>query len=309
MCAHRQNLELADHKFSDLDTLLRAGDTLVLNQTKVLKARVFGQSASGRRFEVFLLGQSGVPEVWECLVRPGKHIKEGGTDLFFPGGMRASVCRDPHQNRQFLIRFSTSGAGWFDWLEKTGQVPLPPYLKREADESDAISYQTVYAKNPGSVAAPTAGLHFTPELLTRLKSRGIQIETLDLQIGYGTFSPIDPSTQVLHEEHYCISPATAQRLSAAREQGRRIVAVGTTALRALESAASGKLEGQTNLFIRPGYRFTQVDGLITNFHLPQSSLFILIAAFMGRENALHAYGHAIDRKYRFYSYGDAMLIL
>ncbi len=284
---------------------------LVLNKTKVLKARLFGENTTGRKFEILLLAQNAEqPTRWRCLARPGRYVADSGTSLLFPGGWQGTVRRSTEDDRQFDIEFPASTQQEFlSWLDAHGTVPLPPYLKRAAEPGDSETYQTVYAENPGSVAAPTAGLHFTPELLQALRDRGVQFETVDLTIGYGTFSPIDPQATELHAEPFTINPQVAARLDQARTERRRIIAVGTTALRALESSADGTLAGTTRLFIRPGYTFSQVDGLITNFHLPQSSLFILISAFMGREQAQAAYREALANNYRFFSYGDAMAIL
>jgi S-adenosylmethionine:tRNA ribosyltransferase-isomerase len=311
LCTRRHSNELAHRKFFQIGELLRAGDVLVANKTKVLKARLFANNSTGRRFEILLLAQSVEnPTRWRCLVRPGRAIAEQGTQLLLPGDWQATVRRSTQDDRQFDIEFpATTQTEFLNWLDANGTVPLPPYLKRAAEPGDSETYQTVYAQNPGSVAAPTAGLHFTPQLLESLRTQGVQFETIDLTIGYGTFSPIDPDATELHEEPFSIDPQVAARLAQARSEGRRIIAVGTTAMRALESSVDGKLAGTTRLFIRPGYRFSQVDGLITNFHLPQSSLFILISAFMGREHAQAAYREALSQNYRFFSYGDAMVIL
>lgn len=295
--------------FRDLPDYVRPGDVLVLNTTKVLKARLRAKNAKGREFEVLLLSALDGVKRWRCLVRPGRYIEEQGSDLFLAGDWSARVARSLSDFRQFEITFPTENREtWLDWLETHGEVPLPPYLKREAAPDDSRTYQTVYAQNPTSVAAPTAGLHFTPELLQALKDKGVQFENICLDIGYGTFSPVEPAAEELHSETYRIPSEVETRLNTARAEKRRVIAVGTTALRALESSANGCLEGATRLFIRPGYRFSRVDGLITNFHLPESSLFILVCAFMGTQNAQAAYREAIANQYRFFSYGDAMAI-
>lgn len=284
---------------------------MVLNKTKVLKARLFAKSAKGREFELLLLSPlAASPCTWNALVKPGRYIEQDGTRLTFADGTQALVRRSLAEDRQFEVQFPHVDAESFHtWVDSIGTVPLPPYMKRSADEADAQNYQTVYAERWGSVAAPTAGLHFTPGLIRTLQAAGVQFESLTLHIGYGTFSPIDPAADHLHSEPYAIEPTTAARLEKARSERRRVIAVGTTVLRALESAREGALSGNTTLFIRPGYVFSQVDGLITNFHLPRSSLFVLLCAFMGRENALAAYREAVEKKYRFYSYGDAMAVL
>ncbi len=297
-------------QFSEIDTLLRPGDVLVVNRTRVLKARLFGTDVKGRRFEVLLLSPATPLNAWNALVRPGKHIADEGSRLTFASGMSAEIGRHSHEDRQFLVQFPALTRDEFlHWLDANGEVPLPPYLKRPAEPSDRENYQTVFARDPGSVAAPTAGLHFTDDLIARLKRKGVGFESILLQIGYGTFSPVEPEARQLHSEFYAIAPDTAARLDAARREGRRVIAVGTTVLRALESAADGRLEGETRIFIRPGHRVSQADGLITNFHLPQSSLFILVCAWLGIGKAQDSYREAIDRGYRFFSYGDAMAIL
>ncbi len=297
-------------QFAQIDQLLRPGDVLVVNRTRVLKARLFGSDAGGRRFEVLLLSPATPLNAWNALVRPGKHIDAVGSRLHFGGEMSAEICRHPYEDRQFLVQFPPiTREEFLSWLEVHGEVPLPPYLKRPAEPSDSENYQTVFAEIPGSVAAPTAGLHFTDDLLERLKHKGVALESILLQIGYGTFSPVEPEATQLHSEFYAIAPDTAARLEKARREGRRVIAVGTTVLRALESAATGRLEGETRIFIRPGHRVTQAQGLITNFHLPQSSLFILVCAWLGTQKAQASYREAIDQGYRFFSYGDAMAIL
>ncbi len=310
LVTHPRNGSLEHRLFRDLPSYLQPGDVLVLNTTKVLKARLRALNESGRSFEVLLLSPLEGMHRWRCLVRPGRQIADIGSDLKFEGGETGLVIRSQTDSRQFEISFKTQDSeAWLAWLDRTGEVPLPPYLKREAVQSDSATYQTVYAETPSSVAAPTAGLHFTPELLKTLKDKGVIFENICLDIGYGTFSPVEPSAETLHSETYRIAPEVAKRLRLARQEGRRVIAVGTTSLRALESAAGGALQGETCLFIKPGYRFSQVDGLITNFHLPQSSLFILVCAFMGTPNAQSAYRQAIEARYRFFSYGDAMAIL
>ncbi|MBY0372287.1 tRNA preQ1(34) S-adenosylmethionine ribosyltransferase-isomerase QueA [bacterium] len=299
----------AEHlQFHDIGKLLRVGDTLVVNTTRVLKARLFGKNAKGREFEVLLL-EPNARDGWNALVRPGKHIDPNGSELTFPGGQTAQVIRRAEDARQFEVHFANKGEAFFAWLDAHGKMPLPPYLKRPATDRDAVDYQTVYAETGQSVAAPTAGLHFTPELLAEIQSRGIHIEKITLQVGYGTFAPLEPDAQELHAENFEIPTEVAERLAQTRRTGGRVIAVGTTSLRALEAAQGKPGPGTTRLFIRPGYKFTQLDGLITNFHLPQSSLFILVCAFLGRERAQAAYREAVLRQYRFFSYGDAMAIL
>jgi S-adenosylmethionine:tRNA ribosyltransferase-isomerase len=295
--------------FRDLPQLLLPGDVLVLNKTKVLKARLRASNEKNRAFEILLLTPLEGLHRWQCLVKPGRYIADPGSILQI-GNLTAHVQRSKKDPRQFEITFPLQDpATWLEWLELHGEIPLPPYLKREVKEQDSQTYQTIYAEDARSVAAPTAGLHFTPELLDALKKKGVQFESLTLDIGYGTFSPVEATAQELHSETYCIPDPVYARLAQARRENRRVIAVGTTALRALESAAQGKNAGETRLFIRPGYSFSQLDGLITNFHLPEYSLFILVCAFMGTSNAQRVYREAIEMQYRFFSYGDAMAIL
>ncbi len=280
---------------------------LVVNDTKVIQARLFGEY-KGRRFEILLLAPTaGGQPTWKCLVRPGRYIDDKGSELTFPEGVTASVIR--REGREFEVCFHCPADSFQAWLARAGHVPLPPYIQRPDNAADRVSYQTIYAKDPTSVAAPTAGLHFTPELIANLKTKGIEFQSLTLDIGYGTFAPLEPGATELHAEKYRIPAETVESLARARKEGRRIIAVGTTALRAMEASTAEGPDATTRLFIQPGYRFTQVDGLITNFHLPQSSLFILVCAFLGKEAAQDAYAHALGQGYRFYSYGDAMVIL
>lgn len=298
------------YRFHELETLLRPGDLLVMNNTKVIPARLFGEDSGGRRFELFLLKPAATdPLRWKCLVRPGRKIKSS-LQVFFPEGVIAEVERHPDE---FEANFSRLPSGDFlSWLERHGLPPLPPYIKREAAAADVGNYQTVYARENGSVAAPTAGLHFTSELLEKLRARGIATAEVTLHVGYGTFSKIKVESldeHVMHEENFSVPPGLIEKMTATKAAGNRVIAVGTTSLRALESLAEGKLSGSTRLFITPGYTFRWVDGLVTNFHLPKSTLFILVAAFMGLEKTRECYAEAVREKYRFYSYGDAMLIL
>jgi S-adenosylmethionine:tRNA ribosyltransferase-isomerase len=307
----RQGDALSHSHFYELPKWLKRGDVLVLNRTRVIKARLFASDGKKRPFEVLLLGRSEESAAWNCLVRPGKRVAPEGTTLYWDDGVRARVFRKSMDERQFLLTFEgIDSKEIVHWIDRNGTMPLPPYMKRPARAEDNESYQTVYAGHGESVAAPTAGLHFTQEGLGTLKAQGVQFEHLELEIGYGTFAPLDPSATQLHKEQYVIAEPTWERLQSARREGRRVIAVGTTSLRALESAAlSERLQGDTTLFIRPGFPFKAVDGLVTNFHLPQSSLFILICAFMGSvERAKKAYLTAISHQYRFFSYGDAMLI-
>ena len=307
-------------RFEDLPRFLRAGDALVVNDTAVIKARLLGRKESGGRVEVFLLDYAGGRRQGdpgrfscECLVRSSKPSRVG-TRLFFEPGMRARITGIGDGTCQ--VEFA--GDGDFDAvLERVGHVPLPPYIRRADAPADRSAYQTVYAAARGAVAAPTAGLHFTPELLDELKARGVVIATITLHVGYGTFAPVrteDIRAHRMHAERFGVPAAAAAAVNAARARGRRVIAVGTTSVRTLEAAtgAGGTIaagSGWCELFIYPGFRFRAVDGIITNFHLPKSTLLMLVSAFAGRERILKAYREAVAARYRFYSYGDAMLIL
>jgi S-adenosylmethionine:tRNA ribosyltransferase-isomerase len=315
-----------DRHFSELPSLLRPGDLLVINDTRVFPARLLGRRVPGGGAAECLLVRRLPPasveaesEEWEALVHPGQRLK-GGSRLEFRSGDR--VLHGEILNMRFhgrrTVRLWSEGSSVADVIEAIGHTPLPPYIKRGDAAWDRQRYQTVFARERGSVAAPTAGLHFTHELLAELAARGIEQTAITLHVGYGTFQPIRVDHVEDHqmaEEHYQVSPAAAELITRALSSGRRIVAVGTTTTRTLESLSltgSGGVEpgrGSTNLFIHPGHRFRVVSGLITNFHLPQSSLLLLVSAFAGRDKILAAYGHAIERRYRFYSYGDAMLLV
>jgi S-adenosylmethionine:tRNA ribosyltransferase-isomerase len=301
----------SDLAFVDLPGLLRPGDVAVFNDTRVLKARVLGRKPSGGQVEMLLERIVGADEAWAQL--RASHLPKPGGTVDFPGGVRAEVlARD---DRFFRLRFHGAG-GLVDWLEREGSVPLPPYIARDAGDDDASRYQTVYAKEPGAVAAPTAGLHFDEAMLAALEARGVSRAFVTLHVGAGTFQPVaseDLGQHRMHAEWFRIPPATVGAIRDARARGGSVVAVGTTSLRALESAAdeAGSLragEAETSLFVTPGHRFRVVDRLLTNFHLPRSTLLMLVSAFAGYDAIRAAYAHAIGRRYRFYSYGDAMLL-
>ena len=320
----RHTGRLSHHVFSDLDRILRSNDILVINDTEVIPARLHGRKNTGGKVEILISDYVGGCSIdtepgqfiCECLVKSAKSLKPG-TRLYFEQGLKAEVME--HRNGTYIIRFHT-GDDFEDLLYRIGEVPLPPYIKRSAEKDieydDRASYQTVYAADRGAVAAPTAGLHFTVELLKKIESRGIEIVPITLHIGYGTFSPVrvsDIRKHKIHSERYSIPQASADRINTARSAGKRIVAVGTTCIRTLEYASNenGELlqgSGRCDLFIYPGYRFKVVDAMVTNFHLPKSTLLMLVSAFAGREKILNAYREAIRRRYRFYSYGDAMFI-
>lgn len=312
LAVDRQTGQRQDRHFYDVAELLQPGDLLVLNNTKVLPARLFGHDATGRKFEVFLLKNLGAnPPRWQCLTKPGRKIGPQGSVITFADGKTAHVRRVAE--REYEATFPDVAPEHFvAWLETVGALPLPPYIKRAAEAGDASTYQTVFAKDSGSVAAPTAGLHFTDELLAKIRARGVETAEVTLHIGYGTFSPIrvdDILEHDMHEEEYSVPQATWEKIQATRAKGGRVIAVGTTALRTLESIPKHGLSGATRLFIYPGYQFQNADGLITNFHLPKSSLYVLVAAFLGLESTRECYKDAVNKNYRFFSYGDAMAIL
>jgi S-adenosylmethionine:tRNA ribosyltransferase-isomerase len=303
---------LIDSRFSHLTTLVPPGDLLVLNTTRVRHARLLGTRPSGAPAEVLLI-HPGIDGTWVAMGKPGSALQPGKRIELAEGVAVETVDVLPDGHR--LVRFL--GASAAEAIAKFGRLPLPPYIDREPTELDERRYQTVYSRLEGSVAAPTAGLHFTPEILDTLSAKGVLIAGLDLQVGPGTFKPVevdDPREHPMHPERYEISQRLAALIEVVQEQGGSIWAVGTTVVRALESAAdeSGVVRagpGETDLMITPGYRFRVVDRLLTNFHLPRSTLLMLVSAFAGRELALAAYAHAVEQRYRFYSYGDAMVIL
>ncbi|MDO4641612.1 MAG: tRNA preQ1(34) S-adenosylmethionine ribosyltransferase-isomerase QueA [Neisseria sp.] len=304
------NLPLQDKVFADLPEWLDEGDVLVFNNTKVLKARLFGQKASGGKIEVLV---ERVLDASRALahVRASKSPKPG-TELQFEGGVRAVM--EERQGELFCLRFEANESV-YELLERYGHLPLPPYIERAAAEEDDSRYQTVYAKAQGAVAAPTAGLHFTEAMLAELQRKGVQTAEVTLHVGAGTFQPVrveNIADHRMHSEWYEVPADTAEKIRQAKAAGKRIWAVGTTSMRALESAArSGQLQagqGDTDIFITPGYRFQVVDRLITNFHLPKSTLLMLVSAFSGTQHIRQVYAHAIAAQYRFFSYGDAMIL-
>ena len=321
----RRAEQVSHHQFNTLDNFLNPGDVLVVNNTAVIPGRLVGKKDTGGKVEVLICGFNSRcrpptvknDRVYECLVKAAKPPRTGSS-FYFDENLTAKVVE--RRNETYMIRFYTKG-DFETLLDRIGKVPLPPYIRRspelEPPCDDRTAYQTVYASEKGAIAAPTAGLHFTPELLERLKAKGIGIVSITLHVGYGTFSPVraqDIRSHRMHSEVYSIPGPAADQINSARENGYRVVAVGTTCVRTLEfaSAPGGNVQagnGCCDLFIYPGYRFKAVDAMITNFHLPKSTLLMLVSAFAGREKVLHAYQEAIKRKYRFYSYGDAMLIM
>jgi S-adenosylmethionine:tRNA ribosyltransferase-isomerase len=315
MVVDREAGSFRDGRFEEIVDLLRPGDCLVLNDTRVIPARLVGRRMpTGGKAEVFLIRRLGEWE-WEVLAKPGKKLRPGTQVSFGDGKLTVSITEESEGG---LRRARFRGVGrWEALLDELGSTPLPPYIKRpEPRAEDRERYQTVYARHDGAVAAPTAGLHFTPEILTRLADLGVETATVTLHVGWGTFQPVDAEQvedHVIHEEYYEVSPAAADLINAVRPAGGRIVAVGTTTVRALETCASAGCvrpgSGWTRCFIYPGYRFQAVDALLTNFHLPRSSLLMLVSAFAGRELTLEAYRAAVERRYRFYSYGDCMFFV
>ncbi len=303
--------EISHHIFEQLPSFLEKGDCLVLNDSKVLPARLLGQRPSGGKAEILLLNQK-EGDIWECLVNPGKKLRVGAEVLFGEGQLKATI-RQVLDNGNRLVEFTYKGI-FLEVLDTLGKMPLPPYIKEELEEKDR--YQTVYAKEVGSAAAPTAGLHFTPDLLEKLQNMGVKLAYVTLHVGLGTFRPVQVDDVNSHEMHseFCMIPAeTAQIVNETRANGGKIYAVGTTSCRTLESfpLKDGKLteqSGWTNIFIYPSYEFQILDGLITNFHLPESTLIMLVSALAGQNQILNAYKVAVEEGYRFFSFGDVMLI-
>ena len=310
---NRANGEIAHRAFADIAELIPAGDVLIVNTTRVFRARLLGQRQSGGKAEVLLLRRLDDTH-FEAMVHPGAKITPGRVIGIAPGFDVAILETTARRTRIVQLRATESVT---DAIERHGHVPLPPYIARSDEPSDAERYQTVYANTSGSVAAPTAGLHFTPALLARLAHRGVLRADVLLHVGAGTFRPVadeDPAAHHMHEEWCELSPATADIIAAARARGNRVWAVGTTSVRTLESSVDVNnivqpIARETNIFLRPPYTYRAVDHLITNFHVPRSSLLMLVAAFAGYELTMRAYAVAVEQRYRFYSYGDAMCIL
>jgi S-adenosylmethionine:tRNA ribosyltransferase-isomerase len=310
--------EHAHNHVYDLPDLLRPGDLLVLNDTKVLPARLFGQKVGGAAVEILLLEERSHLQ-WLALVKPGRRLKPGAVIHFGenpdqPELIAEVLESDPETNGRFLQFTIPSGASFYTVCDRLGKMPLPPYITESTAAPDR--YQTIYAERLGAVAAPTAGLHFTPELFDRLDARGIDRAFITLHVGVGTFRPVEAETiteHKMHAEWLDVSEATVEKIRQTKANGGRVIAVGTTVTRALEGAAQGgelqPLQGKTNLFIYPGYQWQVLDGLMTNFHLPESSLMMLVSALIGRQRLLRVYEDAVREQYRFYSFGDAMIIL
>jgi len=318
---NRETGNWIDSDFRELPDFLRPSDVIVFNDTRVMRARVLGElersNGSTREIEVLFAGPAGpATSTWEVMCRPGKRIRKGDRVVFGKGAVIGEFVGSREHGLRLLRLNLTAGDSLEDFLNAHGRVPLPPYLQREDTPTDAVEYQTIFAASPGAVAAPTAGLHFTTSVLDALRDRGIEMLKITLHVGIGTFMPVrteDPQQHSLKPERFQITAGTAARLNAARDAGRRIVAVGTTTTRTLEYIVHryGRFEpasGEADLFILPGYEFKAVRAVVTNFHLPRSTLIMLVSAFASRTQILAAYRHAIQERYRFYSYGDCVLI-
>lgn len=313
MTLDRKTGEITHRHFYDLVELLRPGDCLVMNNSRVLPARLLGHRVpTGGAVEVLLLKDQG-NGVWECLTKPGRKTHTG-TELSFGDGELTATVAGERDDGNKLVQFHYEGI-FLEVLERLGKMPLPPYIKEELQDGER--YQTVYSKINGSAAAPTAGLHFTQELLDKLAAKGVKEAYITLHVGLGTFRPVkedDLRDHKMHVEHIRVTKEAADTINSARAAGGRIISVGTTSCRTLESCADENgilhpFEGETGIFIYPGYKFRMIDGLITNFHLPESTLLMLVSAFAGYEHVMNAYKQAVEQKYRFFSFGDAMLIV
>ncbi|EAC3993211.1 tRNA preQ1(34) S-adenosylmethionine ribosyltransferase-isomerase QueA [Listeria monocytogenes] len=313
MVLDKESGDINDQHFTDIISYLNEGDALVLNDTRVLPARLHGiKDETGAHIEVLLLKQK-EGNAWETLVKPAKRIRKGATITFGDGALKAT-CLEELEHGGRILEFSYEGI-FYEVLEQLGEMPLPPYIKEQLADQDR--YQTVYAKENGSAAAPTAGLHFTEDLLEQISAKGVEIIFVTLHVGLGTFRPVDvedTTNHKMHSEFYRLTEESAERINKIKAQGGKVVAVGTTSIRTLETIASrhdGKLvaeSGWTEIFISPGYTFQAVDALITNFHLPKSTLIMLVSALSDRTKILAAYNHAVEEQYRFFSFGDAMFI-
>lgn len=304
----RQSGGITHDRFYNICDYLKKGDLLVMNDSKVFPARIYGEKRDTRVPCEFLLLKRRTLTEWETMVKPGRRLKPGAV-VDFPEGLSAEVLETLEGGNR-LVRFAFEG-DFFDILDRIGQMPLPPYITEKLQSNDR--YNTIYCRETGSAAAPTAGLHFTEKEFAQCREMGVETAFVTLHVGLGTFRPVkedDILDHKMHTEHYSIPPETAEKIRACKQRGGRVIAVGTTSCRTLESAAqSGKAADDTSIFIYPGYEFRCIDGLITNFHLPESTLIMLVSAFLGREKTLAAYKTAIEERYRFFSFGDCMLIV
>ncbi len=311
MVIDRKRKTVEHRHFYDITEYLKEGDCLIVNDSRVLPARIYGTKKTGARVEFLLLSQS-YGNVWECLSKPGKKAREG--DEFSFGDVMKCRVKEVLENGNRLVEFECE-ENFYSALDKVGQMPLPPYITKKLEDKER--YQTVYSRELGSAAAPTAGLHFTPELMRKIENKGVKIGYVTLHVGLGTFRPVkvdDVTEHKMHSEHYEMPEKTARLINQTKENGGRVIAVGTTSCRTLETVAkehNGKAEaceGFTDIFIYPGYEFKLLDGLITNFHLPESTLIMLVSAFAGYDTIMNSYKTAVEEKYRFFSFGDAMAI-
>lgn len=311
---NRESGEISHRHFFDVTDYLKKGDCLVLNNTRVLPARLYGYKTTGAKVEFLLLNNLG-NDKWEVITGPGRKAKTGDSFVFGDGIMSADVL-EVLENGNRIVKFTYDNAhNFYDIINKIGEMPLPHYITHKLQDSER--YQTVYSKELGSAAAPTAGLHFTPELLKKIEEMGVTIAYVTLHVGIGTFRPVKTENieeHHMHSEHYWVSAETAEKINSTKRNGGRVIAVGTTSCRTLESACDDngflkECSNSTSIFIYPGYKFKCIDGLITNFHLPESTLIMLVSAFCSREKILNAYNEAIKERYRFFSFGDAMIII
>lgn len=314
MVIDRKTGAISHDRFYNLCNYLKKGDTLIVNDSRVLPARIYGEKEANGTFIEFLLLEQRANMVWEILCRPGKKAKVGTVFNFGGGKLKAEIIEVLEDGNR-IAKFSCEGS-FYGVLDEIGQMPLPPYITKKLEDKER--YQTVYSNEIGSAAAPTAGLHFTQEQLDELKAMGVSIGRVTLHVGLGTFRPVKEDRVLdhkMHSEHYELPPETAELINKTKREGGRVIAVGTTSCRTLESVATlngGKIvpaEGNTDIFIYPGYEFKCIDGLITNFHLPESTLIMLVSAFAGYDNIMNAYRTAVEERYRFFSFGDAMLIV
>ena len=313
MKINRETGEISHDHFYNLCSCLKKGDLLVMNDSRVIPARLYGEKVDNGTFIEFLLLEQKGDKLWEIICRPGKKAKVG-TRFSFGNGRLIAEVKEVKEDGNRVVQFECEG-NFFTALEDVGQMPLPPYIKAKLEDKER--YQTVYSKELGSAAAPTAGLHFTEEMLDELRSKGIKIAFVTLHVGLGTFRPVKEDNVLdhkMHSEHYYLPKETADLINETKANGGRVISVGTTTCRTLESVASfyneiAEHEGYTDIFIYPGYKFKVIDGLITNFHLPESTLIMLVSAFLGYDNTMNAYKTAVEEKYRFFSFGDSMCII
>jgi S-adenosylmethionine:tRNA ribosyltransferase-isomerase len=313
MCLDRATGKTEDKIFSDITSMLHKGDVLVINDSRVIPARLLGRKSTGAAVELLLLKSLG-DDRWECLAKPGKRLKDGAECIFGEGKLKATIEQEIEDGNR-IVRFDYDHSeSFYSVLDEIGLMPLPHYITAPLEDNE--QYQTVYSRELGSAAAPTAGLHFTDELLEKIEDSGVDIARVTLHVGLGTFRPVKEDNienHLMHTEHYTVSAEAAEKIMKAKQNGGRVICVGTTSCRTVESAATedgiiSKCESDTSIFIYPGYKFKMMDALITNFHLPESTLIMLVSAFAGYDHTMQAYREAVEKKYRFFSFGDAMFI-